>query len=180
MSYEIETDRLLIRPWQPDDRPAFARMAEDTEMMRYVNGSPMSSTQIDAFFARQGAHLARSGMCMGALVPRETGEVVGVAGAQPLDRNPSHDIGWWIWKAHWRRGYAAEAAAAIVEHAWTRLGLASIGAVIDPANVASIGVAKKVGMHLRHRTTADQTASWRPAIDVLVFGIDRPSAAAES
>lgn len=178
MSYEFTTERLLIRPWRNEDRPAFARMAQDAEMMRYVSGSPMRTEQIDRFFVRQRDNLERSGMCMGALALQQSGEVVGVAGAQPLDREPQHDIGWWIWKDYWRRGYASEAAAGIVAHAWATLGLERISAVIDPDNAASIGVAEKIGMRLQCRTTADQTASWRPTIEVLVYGLERPALAA--
>lgn len=175
--YRIETPRLLIREWQPQDRPAFARMATDPEMMRYITGGEaMPAERIDGFFGRQQGHLEACGLCMGAMVLRASGEIVGTAGAQPLDRLPGHDLGWWVWKDHWRRGYATEAAAAIRDHALRVAGLPRIHAVIDPDNHASRGVAGKIGMRLSARTTADRTASWRPPIDVLVYTIDAAAA----
>jgi ribosomal-protein-alanine N-acetyltransferase len=173
-NYQIETRRLLIRPWQAADRSGFARFVADAAMMRFITGSVWTDAQIDGFFQRQADNLARSGMCMAALCLRDSGELIGVAGAQPLDRRIGHDIGWWVWKNHWRQGYASEAAAAIRDHALQHLGLDRVSAVIDPDNLASIGVATRIGMRLVGRTTADQTASWRPAIDTLVFESARP------
>lgn len=174
--YRIETPRLLIRAWQPEDRvedrAAFARFVGDADMMRFITGSQAwTQQQIDGFFARQAAHLRTSGMCMGAMVLRASGEVIGVAGVQPLDGDYAHDIGWWVWKGYWRQGYAREAAASIRDHAFRQHGLGVLHAVIDPDNHASQAVATRIGMHLIGRTTADRTGSWRPAVEVLVYEV---------
>lgn len=78
MPFSIGTDRLEVRPWQPEDRPAFAAMATDPEMMRYMsNGIPMSAAEIDAYFVHQNATLEQNGFCMGALVERATVRMIG-------------------------------------------------------------------------------------------------------
>lgn len=174
--YYIETPRLRVREWHIDDADgdcaAFERFVADSGMMRYITGGMVwTPAQIDGFFARQASHLAACGQCMGALVLRDSGEVIGVAGVQPLDGDYPHDIGWWVWKDHWGHGYASEAAAAIRDHAFARHGLRELHAVIDPDNVASQRVAERIGMRRIGRTTADRTASWRPPVEVLVYEV---------
>lgn len=166
----IETERLLIREWQPEDRPGLERLTGDADMMRYITGGEAwTAERNDGLVARQRANLAATGLCMGPVLLRETGEMIGVAGAQPLDRLPGFDLGWWIWREYWNRGLATEAATAVHRDAFERANLERVYAVIDPDNVSSRRVAEKLGMRLHGRCTADQTASWRPAVDVLIY-----------
>ncbi len=175
MNFRIETARCILRAWQPDtDRTALARMATDPTMMRYVtDGVPWTDTQVDALFTRQAASLARHSLCVGALCLRDSGEVVGVVGAQPVDRLDGLDLAWWIWREHWGRGLATEAAAAACEDAFTRVGLPRLFACIDPDNTASHRVAQALGMRPLQRMPANQTASWRTPGDVDVYVIER-------
>jgi len=67
----------------------------------------------------------------------------------PVDLpNPDTEIGWRFVRAAWGRGYATEAARPVLNHALVTLKLAVVVADIDPANTASIGVARKLGFRL--------------------------------
>jgi RimJ/RimL family protein N-acetyltransferase len=55
------------------------------------------------------------------------------------------EIGWTVARAHWGKGYAAEAARAAVEWAHDQLGAGHIVSLIDPGNEQSIRVAEKLG-----------------------------------
>ncbi len=168
-TFRVDTPRLQIREWQPHDRPGLQRLTDDAEMMRYITaGEPWSTARIDGMFDRQAASLHNTGLCVGAVFLRETGELIGIAGAQPLDRLDGFDLAWWIWREHWGRGLATEAAAAVCRHALQH-GLPRVYACIDPDNQASLGVARNIGMRPAGRCRADQTASWRPPTDVLLF-----------
>ncbi|MEQ1440435.1 GNAT family N-acetyltransferase [Fontimonas sp. SYSU GA230001] len=172
--FRIETQRLLIREWRAEDRPGLERLTGDAQMMRYITGGEVwNAERNDGLVARQQAHLAATGLCMGPVLLRATGEMIGVAGAQPLDRLPGFDLGWWIWRAYWNQGLATEAAWAVYRHAFDRGGLDRLYAVIDPDNGASRRVAEKLGMRLHGHSTADRTASWRPAVDVLLYLAER-------
>ena len=71
--FHLETERLIVRPWQPSDRSAFTAMARDPEVMRYVHrGEPYTEEEIDGFMARQAKNLADTGVCMGAMVDQHT------------------------------------------------------------------------------------------------------------
>lgn len=167
--FRVDTPRLYIREWQSADRPGLERLTGDAEMMRYITGGEIwGAERIDGMIERQTASLRNTGLCVGAVFLRDTGELVGIAGAQPLDRLDGFDLAWWIWREHWGRGLATEAADAVCRHA-LRHGIPRVYACIDPDNHASLSVARKIGMRPAGRSRADQTASWRPPVDVLLF-----------
>jgi [ribosomal protein S5]-alanine N-acetyltransferase len=169
----IESERLVARPWASDDRAALERMVADADMMRYLtHGRAWPAADVDEFFARQARQLGEHGVCMGPLECRGTGNVVGVAGIQPLDMAGDYELGWWVWKAHWGLGYAPEIAQALVAFAKEAMGLRRVVAVIDPANRASIRVATKVGMHYERTVPARETAVRRNDDPVVVYALE--------
>lgn len=173
----VETPRLRMRNWQADDRPAFARMVADAEMMRYLSaGRAWREDEIDEFFARQARHYAKHGFCMGALVLKETDEVIGVAGLQPLDIEREFELGWWVWKAHWGNGYATEAGQGLVRYGFEVLGLERLVAVIEPGNAASIRVAENIGMCFERRMSARETVARREDVEIVYYSVKRPGA----
>src|SRR5687768_14875893 len=93
--FGLETERLVIRPWTPADRPAFANVVSDPEVTRYINsGLPYSEKDIDEFLSRQARQLAEFDVCMGALVEKASGRIIGIAGTQPLGTTGQYEIGW--------------------------------------------------------------------------------------
>lgn len=168
--FSVATERLEIRTWQPDDRPALERMVADSDMMRHLtHGRAWVPDEIDEFLQRQAAQLASHGVCMGPMVLRGGTEIIGVAGIQPLDLPGEYELGWWVWKGYWGLGYAPEAGRALAAFAAREMGLARIVAVIDPDNAASIRVAEKIGMRFERRMKARETAARREEIDVVLY-----------
>ena len=165
----FETERLQIRPWRPEDRPALEQMARDPEMMRHVTaGRTWSDAQLDEFFERQERHLTNHGICFGAVELTGTGEVIGLAGMQPHD-DGRFELGWWIWKTYWGRGYATEAIRPFVAHARDSMGLKLVVAIIDPPNAASKRVAAKLGMRHDCTKSARETIAQRDDVPVDYF-----------
>lgn len=175
MAFYFPTPRLAIRPWREGDRPALERMATDVEMMRFVtSGRPWSDAQIDEFLERQQRHIHNHGICFGAAVLNSTETIIGLAGMQPLDGarfDGDFELGWWIWKENWGRGYAVEATAPFVVHA-RNMGLSRLFAVIDPPNSASIRVAEKLGMRFERRMSAHDTATAREDKPIALYVMD--------
>lgn len=168
--FKLETERLLVRPWQVNDRDAFRAMAQDERVMRYINGGlALTEQQIDETLARQAKNLAEHGICMGALVEKATSRVVGVAGLQLLGTTGELEIGWWLVPDVWGRGYATEAALAGLEYAFDTLRRPRVMAIIDPPNEASKKVAARIGMRLVHRTTGAELGHRLPDIVVDLF-----------
>ena len=174
MSFFVESERLLIRPWQdPTDRPAFVAMSGDPVMMRYMSdGIPWSDTMNDEFFERQRRQLDAAGVCMGALVLKATDDVIGVAGLQPLGGTGDLEVGWWVMRAQQGQGYATEAGAALIAHALDVLALPRVKAIAHPGNQASRRVMEKVGMRYEGVVTGRQLGHRVEEMEVVLYGIE--------
>ncbi|MBU6421102.1 MAG: GNAT family N-acetyltransferase [Gammaproteobacteria bacterium] len=176
MSFRIETPRLVVRPWETADRPAFERFVADTEMMRYMShGRAWDQTRIDTWLARQPHNLRKHGCCMGAVVLKKSGAVIGVGGIQPLEQAGIFEIGWWIWKDYWNQGLATEMARGFVEHAFNIMKLPQVVAIVDPPNQASRRVAEKLGMTYQGVRNAHDLAERHPDMEVAFYVLEATS-----
>ncbi|HEY2324877.1 MAG TPA: GNAT family N-acetyltransferase [Thermoanaerobaculia bacterium] len=173
--FRLETERLIARPWEAGDRDAFVSFTQDPEVMRYVHGGlPYSDQEIEEFLGRQARQLAEFGVCMGALVEKATSRVVGVLGIQPLGTTGDLEIGWWLARDRWGRGYATEGGRAAMEHVLTTRP--RVLAIIDPGNEASKRVVERLGMRYEGRVTGAQLGHRRPDIVVDLFAASRDGA----
>jgi ribosomal-protein-alanine N-acetyltransferase len=166
--FTLETERLLIRPWvDPDDRAGFLGLTQDPEVMRYVHrGEPYAPDEVDEWFARQARWMREHDLCMGAMIEKATGKLVGLAGTQPLGTTGDLEIGWWLAREIWGRGYATEAGGAALHHVLETLGRPRAVAIIDPLNDPSKHVAERLGMHWVKRTTGAELGHRKPEIVV--------------
>ena len=166
----FETERLLIRPWTDEDRPAHRLIMEDAEVRRYVHGGRLYRDEdADEFFARQARNLVQAGVCMGAVVEKASGRLVGIAGTQPLGTTGNLEVGWIFSRDTWGRGYATEAGGAAVHHVLEVLKRPRVVAIIDPDNVASKRVAARLQMEYEARYTGAQLGHRKPDIIVDLF-----------
>jgi RimJ/RimL family protein N-acetyltransferase len=91
-------------------------------------------------------HWSQHGFGLLAVAEREGGRVVGEAGLQVLEAGPDIELGYTLRHAAWGRGYATEAARAVLYWAFAGLRLERVVAVADPANETSLHVLDKLGM----------------------------------
>ncbi|MEA2165908.1 MAG: hypothetical protein QOK37_4035 [Thermoanaerobaculia bacterium] len=168
--FRLETDRLIVRPWTPDDRAAFTALTYDPEVMEYVHGGqPYSEEEVDEWFTRQARWMAEHDVCMGALIEKASGRLVGITGTQPLGTTGNFEIGWWLARDVWGRGYATEAGGAAMNHVLGTLGHKRVVAIIHPDNEPSKRVVGRLGMHYESRVTGEQLGHRRPEIIVDLF-----------
>lgn len=172
--FHIETERLVIRPWQPDDRPAFAAVMTHPEVTQYVHGGqPYTEAEVDAWFERQARQLAEHDICMGALIEKSTGRLAGIAGTQPLGTTCDLEVGWILARDAWGHGYATEAGAAAIRHVLETLARSRVVAIIDPDNEPSKRVAARLGMKYEARYTGAELGHRMPEIVVDLFARER-------
>lgn len=145
----ISTPRLLLRPWRPDDLPAFAEQNADPEVMRFLGG-PLSRQESDAYVARAEKHHADHGFCKWAV---ELPGVVPFIGAVGLTWvkfehtfTPAVEVAWRLHRRYWGKGYATEAARASIEDGFARCDLREIVAMTAIGNTASRRVMQRLGM----------------------------------
>ena len=145
----IETERLLLRAWQPSDDAPFAALNADPEVTRYLSG-PMRRDESDELLARIRAHWREHGFGLYPVEVKDSGEFAGFVGlAIPSflpEVLPAVEIGWRLAREHWGQGYATEGAQASLTHGFDELGLRQIVSIIDPRNAASVRVAERLGM----------------------------------
>lgn len=147
----FRTDRLVVRPWQASDLDAVFAMNRDPEVTRYLPDY-MACPTLDDARAWLETRIARydpsSGLGFWAVVEAASGEVVGgaVLDHAPIDGGNPVEIGYYLARGAWGRGYATEIARGLLGHGFDTLGLDRIVAVILPENVASGRVLEKAGM----------------------------------
>ena len=148
----LETPRLLLRPFGPGDAPLVHRVYSDPEVMRYVATGPMADLSVtERLLQDYEAHQKRLGYSFWAVIERESGSLIGDAG---LYRTPTGEVelGYTLGVAWWGRGYATEAARAVLAYGFEQLALSEIVSFTTVANVRSRRVMDKLGMR---RSPAD-------------------------
>lgn len=134
-------------PWEADNWLEFRAIAADPEVIRYIgDGTPWPAERARQFVDRQIALFGERGFCLWKLTPRQGGGLIGFCGLQPLPETADIEIGWWLARAWWGRGLATEAARVALRDGFERVRLRRIVAIAQPANTASIGIMRKLGM----------------------------------
>ncbi len=170
---ELETSRLLLRPFEESDFEAVHRYARDPQVSRFVSWGPNSEDETRAFLARaRGSNLETNGGDFElALVVRESRRVIGGCGLHARRSElREFEIGWTLNPEFWRRGFGSEAARALARFAFRDLNAHRLYALIGPENTASVRLAEKVGFRREGHQRLDRLVrgQWR---DSLVFGL---------
>ena len=143
----LKTERLLLRPFDPADAPTVQRLAGDEEVASttLTIPHPYESGMAEAWIETHAANWAAKK----AVTLAVTTEADGLVGAMGLHLKLEHlraTLGYWIGVPFWNRGYATEAAAALLQFGFDHLGLNRIEAEHFTRNPASGRVMEKLGM----------------------------------
>jgi len=146
----LETPRLVLRPLEPQDFEPWAAFGADEETTRYLGGVQARSQAWRGFMSVAGSW-AMTGFAMFSVIEKGSGRWVGRLGPwMPADW-PGTEVGWGIIRDCWGRGYATEGAAAAIDWAFDHLGWTEVIHCIDPDNVASQNVARRLGSQILRR-----------------------------
>jgi [ribosomal protein S5]-alanine N-acetyltransferase len=161
MNIIAETDRLIIRTWNPqaDAEQAFY-IYSDPEVTRFIItkvDSVESSENLLKRWITKSQEL-NNGSGFWAIIPKETEEIVGtIILIQLRDEDeqltPDYEIGWHLKKSAWGKGYASEAAKAILDYGFKTLKLPVIYSIARSENTNSLRVIQRLGMTPVGRTT---------------------------
>ena len=158
MSAVFETERLLIRPYTPDDAADAFEMYGDPEVTRFLGDGIVEEsveTQREAL-ERVNRRYAELGAGFGfwAIVEKATGRIAGTLILKPMPGSTEIEVGWHLARRAWGNGYATEAARRCLQYAFETLGLKRIVAVTMPENERSMAVARRLGMKHEGRARA--------------------------
>jgi ribosomal-protein-alanine N-acetyltransferase len=144
----LETERLRLRPFTLEDEAAVFALASDPEVARFVRfEAHRTPAETRAFLELVEQHYRRGEPFAWAIVHREDGRLIGSCGfvSQAVERR-SAEIGYWLGKPYWGRGYAVEAARALVRFGFEQMELDRIEAKCFVENRAGQCVIEKLGM----------------------------------
>src|SRR5687767_3785642 len=151
MSFEairLETPRLLLRPPLAADLDAWTEMMLDEPTARFIGGVASRPVCWRQLMTMIGSWHAK-GFAMFSVIEKSSGKWIGRLGPWQPEGWPGTEVGWAIARGCWGRGYAPEGAAAATDWAFDNLGWTDVIHSIDPANVASQQVARKLGSRNR-------------------------------
>jgi len=142
----LETERLLLREWRPEDFEPFATIMADAEVARYLpGGKPMGRMESWRFLTGTIGVWTLRGYGCWAVMRKADGTLLGRVGlVHPIDW-PGLEVGWTIGRPFWGLGYATEAAVASLDYAFLTQAVDAVVSTIHPENRASQGVAVKLG-----------------------------------
>lgn len=146
----IQTDRLLLRRFVPEDAVPLHAMFSDAEVMRYGSRPPHTEMAQTEAVVRKTIAAGEAGEADFFAVLCD-GEVVGNAGIWRND-----EVGILFARKVWGSGVAREAMAAIIERAQSR-GMHKLTADVDPGNVRSLGFLKHFGFVV----TGEEKNTWQ-------------------
>jgi len=144
----LETLRLELREFTPDDIGDLIRLDSDPRVLKYINGGrPMPQSEIDAAMRRVTRYYALySGLGVWRASLRGSGKFIGWYCLKYCPPTTDIEVGYRLLHAHWGRGYATEGARALVDYAFDDLGVKRVIGVTHPGNKASQHVLQKAGL----------------------------------
>ncbi len=147
--FSIKTHRLIIRPWRDQDLEPFSAMNQDKEVMRFTPGLLTIEESNNQIAARR-KEFENLGFCLWACELKSTGEFIGSVGLTIHDFKahftPAVGVGWKLVRNHWGKGYAIEAAAFVLQWAFSKQKLPEIVSITSLLNKKSIRIMEKLGM----------------------------------
>ena len=142
----LDTMRLRLRRLCPADEADLVALDSDALVMRYIGNPPGIRTHdetVDRVRQRIDADHGAAGWWV--IEGKRDGVFHGVGLLLPMPDGDDVEVGYRLARASWGRGIATEAAAALIDHAFTRLALPRVVAVVYPDNHLSRRVLGKLG-----------------------------------
>jgi RimJ/RimL family protein N-acetyltransferase len=187
-AYRIETQRLLLRCYNPSDAPLLAEaVTENVEHLRpwmpwvYAEPEPLAEKVARLKRFRGDFDLGQNWV-YGIFNPENT-RLLGGTGLHPRVGERQLEIGYWIHKDYVNQGLTTEASAALVKVAFELIHVHRLEIHCDPANLASAAIPRKLGF-MHEGTLRAKTPFLDGWSDSMVWGLleteypDSPSAKA--
>lgn len=146
----IETERLTLRQFKDTDTSALYEIMRKPGVM-YAWGHGFTFEETQKWLARQQTRYQHNGLGYMAVILKDNGALIGQAGLldNVIEGQPVTEIGYIFDDAVWGNGYATEAAKALVQAAFNKLGIDKLYCTMRPENMPSVKVAERLGFQLK-------------------------------
>ena len=168
----LETDRLILRSLNQADAEKIEELAGDYDVAKTTLNIPHPYPKGSAkSFIEHSLQVVEKGeLYTYAIVKKKTERLIGII---HINLTPAHErgeLGYWIGKPYWGKGYGTEAARAIISFGFETLDLNKIHATAMTSNPGSWRIMEKLGM--AHEGTLKQhMVRWEKYFDVAYYGI---------
>jgi RimJ/RimL family protein N-acetyltransferase len=144
----LETQRLIIRKWRDSDLHDMAAINQNPQVMEYFPAPKTFEETRDFIIAHAGLY-EQLGYCAYAVELKDNHKFIGFVGLSPVGNDlpcgPAVEILWRISSKHWGKGYATEAAQAVIEHAFNDLRINELVTFTASANKKSEKLMQRLG-----------------------------------
>ena len=141
----LETERLYLRQFTPDDASFHFALNSDPLVLQFTGDAAFSSEEGARSFLEQYDHYEKYGFGRWNCFRKIDGVFIGWCGLK-FNEVQEIDLGYRFFRKEWNKGYATEAANACLDYGFDILKIKRIIGRVHPENSASIQVLKKVGM----------------------------------
>ena len=170
----LNTRRLALRGLRLDDAARIQELAGDRAIAEntLLIPHPYEDGMAERWIREQKERCREGRGVAFAIVPRRAKLLIGVIGLGFAAQHSRAELGYWIGKRYWNRGYATEAAEAVLRYGFETLGLNRICAFHFGRNPASGRVLEKVGMTYEG-TRRQHVLKWGRFEDLAGYGMLR-------
>jgi ribosomal-protein-alanine N-acetyltransferase len=170
----LTTTRLLLRPFTLADAPEVKRLAGERDVASTTLNipHPYEDGMAEQWISTHQEAYTKGEIVNFAIVLRTDNTLMGAIGLRLDQHHARAELGYWLGKSFWQRGYCTEAARAVVAYGFDVLRLHRIHASYMQRNPASGRVMQKIGMTyegcMRHHIQ-----KWGVFEDIEIYGILR-------
>ncbi len=142
----IETERLVLRTYKPDEMERVYELSSDKDVTRHFPPYfKIVKEEVLASLPRRLDRWKTQGFGQLGVFDKDSENLIGYSGFQYLDSTETVEIYYGFFKTSWGKGFATEAACALLRFGFEQVKLPKIAAVTHPENIESQKVLKKIG-----------------------------------
>ncbi len=156
----LETDRLTLRWQTAEDADFVLKLMNEPSWIRFIGDRGLRTTEDARNYILNGAvaMYEKHGFGLYLTELKEGNVPIGLCGLIKRDSLEDVDIGYAFLPAYWGKGYAYEAASAVLAHGKEVVGLQRIVAITTPDNASSANLLKKIGLQEKGMITLPNDA----------------------
>lgn len=153
----METRRLALRRLDSGDAAFILELLNETAFVRFIGDKGVRNLDDARQYILKGPIDSYGRFGFGLYAVSLHGTAIGICGLVKRDGLADADVGFAFLERHCAKGYAVEAAAAVLAHAQQVLRIPRVVAITAPDNARSIAVLEKIGLRFERlvRLTAD-------------------------
>ena len=155
----LQTNRLTIENFNDRDIPEWAKIENDTDVRRFVDGKVLSFKEAGEYVEMNIQHYQRYGYGRYVVRLKQTRTLIGMCGF--LNEPYGIDFGYRYSKNSWGKGFGFEAARGVLEYGFSELGLEKVLGLTAEQNYGSIRILEKLGFKFEEKFLFNNTKAFK-------------------